>query len=196
MRKLVVIEFVTLDGVMQGLGSPDEDRDGGFEHGGWSAPYVDEVQAAAAVEGLKSTTAYLFGRRTYEHLAAFWPGQPDDNPMAAHLNATPKYVASRTPSSLDWANAQVLDGELGPAVQALKAQGDGTLAVLGSGVLVQELVADDLLDGYRLFVHPLLLGTGKRLFGELDRPQRLRLVEVTPTTTGVLMLGYEVERVV
>lgn len=193
MRKLVVIEFVTLDGVMQGLGSPDEDRDGGFEHGGWSRPYFDDVQAAAAAEGLKSTTAYLFGRRTYEHMAAFWPGQPDGNPMAAHLNATPKYVASRTLSSLDWANARVLGGELVPAVRELKAHGAGTLAVLGSGVLVQELVADDLVDGYRLFVHPLLLGTGKRPFRELDRPQRLRLVEATPTPTGVLMLSYDVE---
>src|SRR5215211_6531685 len=92
MRNLVVIEFVTLDGVMQGLGSPDEDRDGGFEHGGWSAPYFDEVQGAAAIEGLKSTTAYLFGRKTYEKMIGYWPSQPDENPMAAHLNATPKYV--------------------------------------------------------------------------------------------------------
>ena len=153
MRTLVLVEFITLDGVMQGLGSPDEDRDGGFEHGGWSAPYFDETQGAAATEGLTSTTAYLFGRRTYEKMVAFWPAQPDGNPMAAHLNATPKYVATRTLTSLDWANAQVLDGDLVPAVQDLKAQGDGTIAVLGSGVLVQELIANDLVDGYRLFLH-------------------------------------------
>ena len=90
MRKLVVIEFVTLDGVMQGLGSPEEDRDGGFEHGGWSAPYADDVQAATAVKALTATTAYLFGRKTYEKMVAYWPGQPDENAMAAHLNATPK----------------------------------------------------------------------------------------------------------
>ena len=96
MRKLVVIEFVTLDGVMQGLGSPDEDRDGGFEHGGWSAPYFDEAQGRAAVEGLADTTAYLFGRRTYEKMAAFWPTAPVDDPFAAHLNGTRKYVVSRT----------------------------------------------------------------------------------------------------
>src|SRR5687767_7885666 len=108
MRTLVVIEFVTLDGVMQGLGSPDEDRDGGFEHGGWSAPYSDEVQGSAAVEGLADTTAYLFGRRTYEKMAAFWPTQPDANPMAAHLNATPKYVASRALTDPTWSNARVL----------------------------------------------------------------------------------------
>jgi dihydrofolate reductase len=192
MRTLTVIEFVTLDGVMQGLGSPDEDRDGGFEHGGWAAPFFDDVQGAAAVDGLKSTSAYLFGRRTYEHMAAFWPGQPDENPLAAHLNATPKHVATRTLTRLSWSNAQVLDGELAPAVQDLKSQGEGTLAVLGSGVLVRELIANDLVDGYRLFLHPLLLGTGKRLFREMDRPRGLRLVESTPTTTGVLMLSYDV----
>ncbi|GAA1639417.1 dihydrofolate reductase family protein [Catellatospora bangladeshensis] len=192
MRKLIVIEFVTLDGVMQGLGSPDEDRDGGFEHGGWSAPYFDDVQATSAAEGLKATTAYLFGRRTYEKMAAFWPHQPDENPMAAHLNATPKHVATRTLTELSWPGAQVLDGDLAPAVRRLKAEGEGVLAVLGSGALVQELIAHDLVDGYRLFVHPLLLGTGKRLFRERPRPQRLTLVDCTPTSTGVLMLGYDV----
>ncbi len=191
MRKLIVIEFVTLDGVMQGLGSPDEDRDGGFEHGGWAAPYFDEVQGAAAVEGLKSTTAYLFGRRTYEKMAEFWPTQPDENPMAADLNATPKYVSTRTPTRYDWSNSQALAGNLPSAVRDLKAQGDGTIAVLGSGMLVRDLIADDLVDGYRLFVHPLLLGTGKRLFREMDRPRQLRLVDYTATTTGVLMLTYE-----
>ena len=191
MRKLVVIEFVTLDGVMQGLGSPDEDREGGFEHGGWAAPFFDEVQAAAAVEGMKSTTAYLFGRKTYEKMVAFWPTQPDENPMAAHLNATPKYVATRTLSSLEWSNSRVLDAELVSAVRDLKSQGDGNIAVLGSGVLVQELIANDLVDGYRLFLHPLLLGAGKRLFREMERPRRLRLVDCTPTTTGVLMLSYD-----
>ncbi|MER7335475.1 MULTISPECIES: dihydrofolate reductase family protein [unclassified Micromonospora] len=191
MRKLIVIEFVTLDGVMQGLGSPDEDRDGGFEHGGWAGPYFDEVQGAAAVEGLKSTTAYLFGRRTYEKMAEFWPSQPDQNPMAAHLNVTPKYVTTRTLTSLTWSNSQVLAGDPGSAVRDLKTQGDGNIAVLGSGMLVQDLIANDLVDGYRLFVHPLLLGTGKRLFREMDRPRRLRLVDCAPTTTGVLMLTYE-----
>src|SRR6188768_3916790 len=110
MRDLVVVEFITLDGVMQGLGSPDEDRDGGFEHGGWAAPYGDDVQAAAATKGLDGTTAYLFGRRTYEKMAAFWPSQPDTNPIAAHLNATPKFVATRTLTSLDWEGAEVLGG--------------------------------------------------------------------------------------
>jgi dihydrofolate reductase len=192
MRKLIVIEFVTLDGVMQGLGSPDEDRDGGFDHGGWAAPYFDQAQGAAAAEGLASTTAYLLGRRTYQKMSGYWPSQPDGNPMAAHLNATPKYVATRTLTRLTWANSRVLDGELAPAVRDLKASGDGNVAVLGSGVLVQDLIAADLVDGYRLFLHPLLLGTGKRLFREMDRPRRLRLVDSAPTGTGVLMLTYHV----
>ncbi len=194
MRDLVVIEFITLDGVMQGLGSPDEDRDGGFEHGGWAAPYGDDVQAAAAAEGVKGTTAYLFGRRTYEKMAAFWPSQPDTNPMAKHLNAADKYVATRTPFEPDWQRAQVLDGELAAAVTDLKSHGSGTIAVLGSGVLVEELVAHDLIDRYRLFLHPLVLGTGKRLFRESDRPTRLRLAGCTPTSTGVLLLDYTVVR--
>ncbi|MEU0555949.1 dihydrofolate reductase family protein [Dactylosporangium sp. NPDC006015] len=192
MRTLNVIEFLTLDGVMQGLASPDDDRDGGFEHGGWGAPYFDDVQAAAALEGLASTTAYLFGRRTYEHMIAFWPGQPDSNPMAAHLNSTVKYVATGTLRSLTWNNAHVLDGPLGPSVRKLKSEGEGTIAVLGSGVLVQDLIAEDLVDGYRLFLHPLLLGTGKRLFRGAAAPRRLSLVDCTPTSTGVVMLSYDV----
>ena len=193
MRKLVVVEFITLDGVMQGLGSPDEDREGGFEHGGWSAQYADEVQTASAIDGLRSTTAYLFGRRTYEHLSAFWPHQPDANPMAAHLNGSPKYVATRTLKQLTWLNAHVLDGDLAPAVRKLKSGGDGSLVVLGSGLLVEDLAANDLVDEYRLFLHPLLLGTGKRLFrGMMERPRRLRLTSCRATTTGVLMLSYEV----
>jgi dihydrofolate reductase len=192
MRKLIAVEFVTLDGVMQGLGSPDEDRDGGFEHSGWSAPYFDDVQAAAAAESLEPTTVYLFGRRTYEKMIGYWPSQPDENPMAAHLNAAPKYVATRTLTDLTWSNAQVLDGDLVPAVGDLKSRGEGAIVVLGSGVLVQELIANDLIDGYHLFLHPLLLGTGKRLFRGMDRPRPLRLVDCTPTSTGVLMLRYDV----
>lgn len=193
MRQLIVIEFVTLDGVMQGLGSPDEDRDGGFAHGGWGASYGDDISQAAALEGMESTTAYLFGRRTYEKMVAFWPQQPNSNPMAAHLNATPKYVATRTldDAQLTWANALVLQGDLTSGVRRAQAEGDGTLAVLGSGVLVHQLAALDLVNGYRLFLHPLLLGGGKRLFNRLDQPQPLQLVSVEQTSTGVVMLSYD-----
>lgn len=192
MRKLVVIEFLSLDGVMQGLGSPDEDRDGGFEHGGWAGPYFDDTQAKAAVEGLQSTTAYLFGRRTYDNMADFWPTQPDENPMAAHLNSTPKFVASRTTRDFAWSNAHALAGDLADGVEELKATGEGNIAVLGSGVLVQDLLAAELVDGFRLFLHPLLLGTGKRLFRELPQPRPLRLLDSSATKTGVLMLNYAV----
>jgi dihydrofolate reductase len=190
MGSLIVVEFVTLDGVMQGFGSPDEDRDGGFEHGGWGAPYADERQFAAATEALHATSAYLFGRGTYDKMVAFWPHQPDDNPMAAHLNATPKYVASRTLEHPTWHNTRVLGGELAPAVTELKATLPGDVVVLGSGVLVEQLIADDVVDGYRLFLHPLLLGTGKHLFRTMDRVIPLRLLSATPTSTGVVMLNY------
>lgn len=193
MRRLVAIEFITLDGVMQGLGSPDEDREGGFEHGGWGAPYLDEVQMEAAGAQLQQTTAYLFGRRTYEKMLGFWPHQPDSNPMARHLNATPKYVATRTLDTFEWSGAQRLGPSLEPGIAALKADGEGVIAVLGSGVLVHQLMALGLVDEYRLFLHPLLLGTGKRLFRELPSPQRLRLLDATPTSTGVVMLTYSRE---
>jgi dihydrofolate reductase len=193
MRKLAVIEFVTLDGVMQSLGSPDEDRDGGFEDGGWSAPYGDEVLGKAAGEGLAGTTAYLFGRKTYEKMAAHWPAEPDTNPIAAHLNATPKYVVTRTLTTLEWAGSRVLGGDVVPSVNTLRQHGDGTIVVLGSGVLVQTLIEHDLIDEYQLFVHPLVLGAGKRLFRQTARPIPLRLTRCTPTTTGVLLLSYQPE---
>jgi len=192
-RKLGVVEFVTLDGVMQGLGGPDEDRQGGFSHGGWSGPYGDEVLAQEAGQGIGQTTAYLFGRRTYEHMAAHWPHEPADDPIAASLNATAKYVATRTlgQQDLDWANCHVIPGDVVSAVQELKAEGDGFITVLGSGALVQTLIANDLVDVYRIMLHPLVLGTGKRLFREYEHPLRLRLTGCTQTTTDVLLLTYE-----
>ena len=191
MRKLAVVEFVTLDGVMQSLGSPDEDREGGFEYGGWSAPYGDEVLGKAAGEGLATTTAYLFGRKTYQKMAAYWPTEPDANPIAAHLNATPKYVVTRTLTALEWAGFDVLGGDVVASVNDLKQHGDGTIVALGSGVLVQKLTEHDLIDEYRLFIHPLVLGTGKRLFRQTPQPVPMQLTGCTPTTTGVLLLSYQ-----
>jgi len=190
MRRLTVIEFLTLDGVMQGLGSPDEDREGGFPYGGWGARYGDEVLGRKAGSGMSGTSAYLFGRKTYEKMAAFWPHQPDGNPMAAHLNATPKYVATTTLVDLGWPGSQVLDGDLPRSVRDLKSHGDGTIAVLGSGVLVQTLIEHDLVDEYQLFVHPLVLGAGKRLFRQTAHPLPMQLVDCTPTTTGVVIATY------
>jgi dihydrofolate reductase len=193
-RTLSVIEFLTLDGVMQSLGSPDEDRDGGFEYGGWAAPYGDEVFARSAGRRPAGTAVYLFGRRTYQHMAAHWPNEPDSSPVAALLNASQKYVVTRTLTRLDWAGSHVLAGEAADSVRDLKRDGEGTIVVLGSGVLVQTLIEHDLIDEYRLFVHPLVLGTGKRLFRQAPRPIRLRLTDCTQTTTGVLMLSYQPDR--
>lgn len=193
MRTLAVIEFLTVDGVMQGLGSPEEDTEGGFSHGGWGAPFARAIEVPSGEEGIGDTTAYLFGRKTYEKLAAFWPLQPDENPMAAHLNTTPKYVATRTLATLGWSGSQALDGELGQAVSALKRNGEGTIAVLGSGVLVHELMTRDLVDELRLFIHPLLLGTGKRLFRGLPAPRALRLTGNSTTSMGTLVVRYSVQ---
>jgi dihydrofolate reductase len=192
MRRLAVVEFLTLDGVMQGFGGPDEDREGGFEHGGWGAPYVSEEIGQRAGRGIGATTAYLFGRKTYEHMAAHWPNEPDENPIARHLNATPKYVVTRTLTRLDWAGSQMLDGDVVESVNDLKSQGDGFITVLGSGELAQTLIEHALIDDYRLFVHPLVLGTGKRLFRETSRPLPMRLVDCAQTSTGIVLLDYEV----
>lgn len=189
MANLIVIEFVSVDGVMQGLGSPDEDREGGFEHGGWGARYAPGI-ADIGGRGATETAAYLFGRRTYEKMAAFWPTQPDSNPIAASLNTRPKYVASRTLRDPDWAGTTVLDGELASAVVRLKADVDGTIAVLGSGVLVHELLHLDLIDELHLFVHPLLIGTGKRLLRDLPHPRELELADVTTTPLGSIAVRY------
>jgi dihydrofolate reductase len=142
---------------------------------------------------MQSTTAYLFGRKTYEKMAAHWPTVGDENPMAAHLNQTPKYVATRTLATATWSNSRIIGDDLASEVAALKADGDGTISVLGSGDLVQTLIADDLVDGFQLLVHPLLLGTGKRLFRSLAHPRALRLTNLRSTPTGVVMLDYALD---
>lgn len=190
MGALVMIEFLTVDGVMQGLGSPGEDPEGGFVHGGWGAPYAGSVHQVTASAGFARTSSYLFGRRTYEKMTAFWPHQPADNPVAAHLNATPKYVASRTLTEAAWPGTRILSTDAVDAVRGLRAGEDGDIAVLGSGVLCRELLAEDLVDEIRLFVHPLLLGSGKRLFGELPVPRRLALRSVARTDLGTVALVY------
>jgi dihydrofolate reductase len=143
MRKLVVIEFLSLDGVMQSPGSPDEDTEGGFRQGGWAGPYIDEVFGAAAVAGMAETDAQLFGRKTYEIMAAYWPAAPSDDPYATHLNSVRKYVASRTLDRVDWHNSTLLEGDVATAVAELKEQPGENIAVLGSGDLVQTLIEHD-----------------------------------------------------
>jgi len=194
MRMLVVIEFLSLDGVMQAPGDPDEDTEGGFRRGGWQRPYFDDVLGAAAAEGMAGTDAYLFGRKTYEIMAAFWPTAPDDDPYAGHLNSTPKYVASTTLQSTGWQNSTLLKGDVADEVATLKEQPGKNIAVLGSGDLVQTLITNDLVDEYSLMVFPIVLGTGKRLFRDTGQTRSLRLVDSKTTSTGGLILTYHPAR--
>jgi dihydrofolate reductase len=188
MAALIAIEFVTFDGVMQGFHGPDE-RDG-FAHSGWGADYQDPEQAEKATRGLPATSTYLFGRRTFDEMARFWPFQPDENAMAAHLNRSPKYVVTHRDDELAWSNSHRLDGDLVDGVTRLKAESDGNVAILGSGDLVRQLLAADLVDGFHLYVHPLVLGDGHQLFPRTDRPLRLRLDAVDRSSTGVVELSY------
>jgi dihydrofolate reductase len=195
MRKVIVNEFLSLDGVMQAPGDPDEDRSGGFAHGGWQMPYFDDDFAKVAFEGMAETDGYLFGRRTYEIMAAYWPTQPDDVPFAASLNGLPKYVASTTLGEpLEWRNSTLLHGDVAKAVAELKEQPGKNLVVLGSGELVQTLMENDLVDKYGLMINPIVLGSGKRLFREGSVKRPLRLVRSMTSSTGVLIATYEPER--
>jgi dihydrofolate reductase len=189
-RRLIVNEFLSVDGVMQGPGSPDEDRDGGFQHGGWQTDYFDEGVLAGAREGMGNADAYLFGRRTYQIMAAHWPTAPAADPFAGHLNATKKYVASRTLKELAWQNSVLLDGDAADAVVRVKELPGKDIVVLGSGELVQTLMAHDLVDEYSLIVSPLVLGSGKRLFRDAEQIRRLALVSSTSTPKGNLVLAY------
>lgn len=190
MRMLRVIEFLSLDGVMQAPGAPDEDTEGGFRLGGWQRPYFDDVLGAAAAEGMASTDAYLFGRKTYEKMAAYWPTAPSDDPIAEHLNGTAKYVASKTLEAVEWQNSTLLEGDIVEEVAKLKEQPGKNIAVLGSGDLVQTLIENDLVDEFFLVIHPIVLGSGKRLFRTTDQPKSLTLVDSKPTSTGSVMLTY------
>jgi len=193
MRKLVAVEFLSVDGVMQGLGSPDEDRDGGFELGGWGLPYGDVLHEVLDPAGLEATTAYLFGRRTYDKMAMYWPFQSAENPMAASLNAVPKHVASRSVRVFGWSGTEPLPDDLPVSVSRLKSVGDGDIVILGSGDVVRQLVGAGLLDELRLFIHPLLLGAGKRLFGDLPAPLGLRTDRVAATSKGTVAITYSLD---
>jgi dihydrofolate reductase len=190
MGELVVSMFTSLDGVLQGPGAPDEDREGGFEYGGWQAPYVDEKSGKVIGDHIAGLEALLLGRKTYEIFAAYWPGQPAGNPIAARLNGAPKYVASRTLDTVGWANSTLLQGDVAEAVARVKAQ-FGRVDVIGSGNLVQTLLGHDLVDRLNLWVFPVLLGSGKRLFAEGTVPAALRLVESAAFPTGAVHLVYE-----
>ncbi|MEW1748466.1 dihydrofolate reductase family protein [Streptomyces angustmyceticus] len=193
MSKLIVTAFVTLDGIMQAPGGPDEDVDRGFEHGGWQVPYVDDDLMSLMTEILEQTTDHLLlGRRTYDIFAAYWPRVTDENnPIAVKLNAMPKYVASRTLSSLEWHNSHLLKGEAAEAVARLKEQLDGVIMTQGSSDLIHTLQQHDLVDEYRLLVHPVILGTGKRLFTDGAAPATWTLTRSRTTGAGVRYCTYE-----
>ena len=190
MSHITVINNLTLDGVMQAPGRPDEDRRDGFAHGGWAAPYYDDVLGRAMAERMARGGALLLGRRTYEDFASFWPKQTD-NPFTPVLNERRKYVASTTlEDPLPWENSVLLRGNAVDAVARL----DEDLGVLGSGELVRALLRAGLVDELVLTIHPLVLGSGRRMFaGDDGTLAAFRLVDATPTTTGVLIATYEPE---
>jgi dihydrofolate reductase len=191
MRKVVVFTSLTLDGVMQAPGRSDEDRRGGFEHGGWALPYNDPVLGKVAGEGMANTDAILLGRRTYQDFSAYWPNQTD-NPFTEVLTNTQKYVASTTLTEpLPWRNSTLLEGDATEAVARLKQQPGKDIVVLGSGELVQSLRRRDLVDRYLLLIHPLVLGSGRRLFPGGAPAGSLRLVDAVTTTTGVVIATYD-----
>jgi dihydrofolate reductase len=195
MRKLFVSEFLTLDGVMQAPGDPNEDRTGGFEQGGWQLPYGDDVFGNAIMEGLAQTGAFLLGRRTYEIFAGHWPNQPADDPLAGTFNEMPKHVDSSSLSEpLAWQNSTLIRGDLPREIGQLKQESGKDIQVIGSGELVQSLIRDDLIDEFRLMIHPIVLGSGKHLFREGVGPLRLSLVDSTTSGTGVLILTYSPEK--
>ena len=190
MTRIVAFESVTIDGVMQAPGRSDEDTRDGFEHGGWAAPYADPDMGKAAQESMATTGGLLLGRRTYEDFYGFWPKQTD-NPFSEVLDNSLKYVASRTlDTPLEWKNSKLLDGDAAAAVAKLKNKSGNDLVILGSGELANALMRADLIDEYILLIHPLVLGSGRRLFRDEGILATLRLVDSKATSKGVIIATY------
>jgi dihydrofolate reductase len=191
MSRVVVINHVTLDGVMQAPGRPDEDRRGGFEHGGWARARSDDIVGAAMGVRMAASAGLVLGRRTYEDLLSYWNTQPG-SPYTDPLNAARKFVASRTlREPLPWPNSTLLDGDAAEAVANLKQQLDDDLHIMGSGELIQSLMRRGLVDDYMLMIHPLVLGSGRRLFADGSPATSLRLVDTKTATTGVVIATYQ-----
>jgi dihydrofolate reductase len=190
MGKLIVVNNLSLDGVMQAPGRPDEDTRDGFEHGGWAEPYQDEVLGRAMAERMAQTGPLLLGRRTYEDFYSYWPHQTD-NPYTDVLDKTQKYVASTTLTEpLPWANSALITGDVADAVAALKRQSDHDIGVLGSGELLRTLMRHGLVDEYVLVIYPLILGRGRRMFTDEAAYATLQLVDSVTTTTGAMIATY------
>lgn len=190
MRRLIASTFVSLDGIMQAPGGPDEEPAGGFTLGGWTFNYWDEVMDPGSAGFDGKDRELVLGRKTYEIFEAYWPYQPDGDPTAMTLNAARKHVASRTLTTLDWHNSTLLRGDVVAAITALKGQPGPDLQIIGSGNLIQTLQAASLIDEYNVWTFPVVLGRGKRLFGEAARPLALRLVRSQVSNTGVVMSTY------
>ncbi|MEV0354433.1 dihydrofolate reductase family protein [Nocardia sp. NPDC050697] len=191
MRTISVTMFVTLDGVVQGLGRPDEDTRGGFEHGGWGAKYNDEIMGAEMAAGMGEPGDMLFGRRTWADFHRAWGTATDGNPFSTHMNAATKYVASTTLPDVDaWQNSILLPGDAAESVAELKATPGNNLAIIGSAALVRSLHAAALIDRYTLLIHPLTLGTGTRLFDGAAPLTEFELTRSVTTATGVIIAHY------
>jgi dihydrofolate reductase len=190
MRKLMVTTFMSLDGVVQAPGGGDEDREGGFAHGGWAVPFMDAHALDLMTVLVGRAGALLIGRKTYDIFAATWPLAEAGDPIGSKLNSMPKYVASRTLDAVSWQNSTLLTGDVAEAVAELK-RGDGDeIQVHGSGDLIQTLIRHDLVDEFHLLVFPVLVGPGKRLFGDGTIGARLKLVDATAMKTGVVVSTY------
>ena len=190
MRKLIVQTFVTLDGVMQAPGGPGEDDSGGFAHGGWSVRYWDDQMGEVMDEATGRPFAMVLGRRTYDIMAAYWPTAPEETGAKVFNDAT-KYVASRGRPTLEWSNSVLIEGDAADGLAALKREDGPELQVHGSASLIQTLLRHNLVDEYRLWVFPVVIGSGKRLFGDGTTPSGLRLVDSKVSTTGVVMGVWE-----
>lgn len=192
MRKLVVIQFLTLDGVMQAPGGKDEDTDGGFQYGGWQAAFDDDDDSVP--ENLGKSGALLLGRKTYDNFASFWPTAGKDVPwFGPFMNNITKYVASKTLKKTEWQNSILLEGNAAEAVARIKKEAGKDVYVIGSGNLCQTLMRHNLIDEYVLMVHPTVIGDGKRLFQNDCAKQDLELLKSKTTKTGILVLTYKVE---
>jgi dihydrofolate reductase len=193
MRKVIVNEFLSLDGVAQAPGGAEEDTSGGFAHGGWHMRYMeDELAREWVLESIVEAGGFLLGRRTYEIFAAYWPKAPEEEQVIAEpLNTKPKYVASTTLTEpLAWQNSTVVEGDVAAAVAALKQEGGGDLHVIGSTELVRTLIEHDLVDEFRLMIDPVVLGGGKRIFRDDGSLKPLRLVDGQVTSTGAILAVY------
>lgn len=193
MRKLIVAAFISLDGVIQAPGGPEEDTSGGFRLGGWIVPYADDVTGQTVQDLFSQPFELLLGRRTYDIFSAYWPRVPADShsrALADVLNGAPKHVATHRPDTIDWQNSHALEGDLADAIRVLKRQDGAHLLTQGSGDMVRQLLAAGLVDELRLMVFPLVLGHGKRLFGDNAQASAFTLAHSTSTPSGVLITRY------